>query len=84
MELAEELTARKLTAGEGSLYPLLARLKTTGLVETYWEESRSGRKRKYYAITEHGCLMLDEFREVWQAISGQVTELTGGPRGNGS
>ncbi|MGO4297291.1 PadR family transcriptional regulator [Glutamicibacter sp. MCAF14] len=81
LELAEELTARQLTASEGSLYPLLARMKTTGLVETYWEEGGSGRKRKYYTITEHGHLMLGEFREVWEAISLQVTELLGGQHG---
>ena len=84
LELAEELTARKLTAGEGSLYPLLARMKNTGLVTTYWEESQSGRKRKYYAITEHGHRMLDEFREVWQEISVQVNDLIGGSHVNGS
>lgn len=81
LELAEELTARKLTAGEGSLYPLLARMKATGLVETYWEEGASGRKRKYYAITEHGHLMVGEFRGVWEAISMQVTDLLGEQHG---
>ncbi|WP_334122956.1 PadR family transcriptional regulator [Glutamicibacter sp.] len=83
LELAEELTKRHLTAGEGSLYPLLARMKTAGLVETRWEEGGAGRKRKYYSITEHGRVMLKEFRTVWAEITTQVDELLGGQHGQG-
>jgi len=75
LELAEALVERKLTASEGSLYPLLARLKTAGLVDTRWEESGSGRRRKYYEITIHGSKQLAQFETVWNEISGQVQEL---------
>ena len=84
LELAEELTKRHLTAGEGSLYPLLARMKTAGLVETRWEEGGAGRKRKYYSITDHGQVMLKEFRAVWADITKQVEQLLGGQDGEGS
>lgn len=75
LELAEALVERKLTASEGSLYPLLARLKTAGLVDTRWEEGGSGRRRKYYEITARGAEQLRQFSTVWNELSGQVQEL---------
>ncbi|WP_159609306.1 PadR family transcriptional regulator [Glutamicibacter sp. JC586] len=84
LELAEQLTELNLTAGEGSLYPLLARMKAAGLVETQWHEGGTGRKRKYYSITAHGHQMLNEFRAVWTEIAGQVEQILGGQNGEGS
>ena len=77
LELADELVERNLTASEGSLYPLLARMKTADLVTTRWEESDSGRRRKYYAMTDRGASHLRQFDAVWNEISGQVGELLG-------
>ena len=77
LELADELVERNLTASEGSLYPLLARMKSADLVTTRWEESDTGRRRKYYAITDRGASHLRQFNEVWNEISGQVGELLG-------
>jgi len=73
LELADELVERNLTASEGSLYPLLARMKTADLVTTRWEESDTGRRRKYYAVTDRGASHLRQF----DAVSGQVGELLG-------
>ncbi len=75
LELAEALVERNLTASEGSLYPLLARLKAAGLVDTRWEGGDSGRRRKYYEITQRGSEQLAQFATVWNEISGQVQEL---------
>lgn len=77
LELADELVERNLTASEGSLYPLLARMKTADLVTTRWEESDTGRRRKYYAMTDRGAAHLRQFDAVWNEISGQVGELLG-------
>jgi PadR family transcriptional regulator, regulatory protein PadR len=59
VELARELTARgPIIGSEGTLYPLLARLRRSGLVETSWQESASGPPRRYYHLTSDGQLAL--------------------------
>jgi PadR family transcriptional regulator, regulatory protein PadR len=75
LELADELVARGLTASEGSLYPLLARMLASDLVETRWETLDGGRPRKYYAVTSEGRQGLQRFTEVWLSISPEVNEL---------
>lgn len=75
LELADELVQRGLTASEGSLYPLLARMRDAGSVRTRWESAASGRPRRYYAITDHGRDQLRTFAEVWRAIVPQVGAL---------
>ncbi len=78
LELANALVERGLTASEGSLYPLLARLRETGAVETRWQsagESGGGRARRYYAITRLGAAQLDTFAGVWNELSAQVGRL---------
>lgn len=72
LELAQELMARHLTASEGSLYPLLARLRAAGLVETRWDTPDAGRPRRYYTITEAGSQQLRNFSHVWSTIVPQV------------
>src|SRR6202041_2825474 len=55
VELARELTTRGRTIGsEGTLSPLLARLRRNGLVETSWQESNAGPPRRYYRLTSDG------------------------------
>lgn len=75
LELANALVERRLTASEGSLYPLLARMREAGAVETRWESPQGGRARRYYAITDTGQAQLGVFVEVWGDISGQVNQL---------
>lgn len=61
---------------EGSIYPLLLRMKKQGLVETSQKQLPSGGpKRKYYTITEAGIEELEEFKIQWAAISGSVSKL---------
>jgi PadR family transcriptional regulator PadR len=50
---------------EGTVYPLLARLRTAGLVATEWRESKSGPPRRYYKLTAAGRRALAAFREEW-------------------
>lgn len=72
-EIARHLTRDGvLMSGEGTLYPLLARLRKAGLVDTSWQESTSGPPRRYYELTGSGALALDEFTRTWQPFRDAV------------
>ena len=64
-EIIEKLKTTKLVVVEGTLYPLLTRLKNTGLLSYRWEESTSGPPRKYYILTEIGQTYLNELQVSW-------------------
>ncbi len=64
-DMLEELTAAKMIVVEGTLYPLLTRLKNAALLEYNWVESSSGPPRKYYKLTESGRIFLEQLRETW-------------------
>lgn len=75
-ELARELGARgRIIASEGTLYPLLARLRRNGLVETSWRESNAGPPRRYYHLTRDGELALASFKEQWRIFRDAVDEI---------
>jgi PadR family transcriptional regulator, regulatory protein PadR len=74
--------ARGLAISEGTIYPLLSRLRREGLVETSWQESDSGPPRRYYRLTADGERALANFREDWQGYRDAVDVLLGtGGRG---
>ena len=76
VELARELGARgRIIASEGTLYPLLARLRRNGLVETSWRESTSGPPRRYYHLTGDGELALASFTKQWRVFRDAVDEI---------
>lgn len=77
LDLAAELSARGLVASEGSLYPLLARMKESGLVTTRWDAPDVGRPRKYYAVTNAGHAALAVFRTVWERMSIDISDVVG-------
>jgi len=54
-----------MVTSEGTIYPLLSRLRRDGLVETTWRESSSGPPRRYYKLTKAGRAALDAFRAEW-------------------
>ncbi len=66
-----------LVTGEGTIYPLLARLRKQGLVDTSWRESESGPPRRYYRLTSEGKNALDEFSRSWQDLRNSVDALIG-------
>jgi PadR family transcriptional regulator, regulatory protein PadR len=72
-EIIETLKKSKLLVVEGTLYPLLTRLKNGGLLEYRWEESSSGPPRKYYSITEDGKQFLKELHSSWSDLNKAVT-----------
>jgi len=67
-EIIEKLKAGKLIVVEGTLYPLLTRLKNTGLLTYRWEESKSGPPRKYYKLTPVGGKFLKELETTWDDL----------------
>jgi len=75
LELAEALVERGLSASEGSLYPLLARMRQAGTVDTRWEASAGSRRRRYYTLTCQGHRQLGLFVGVWHDLSPQVDAL---------
>jgi PadR family transcriptional regulator PadR len=74
-DIIEKLKASQLIVVEGTLYPLLTRLKNEGLLNYRWEESKSGPPRKYYAITEIGQSMLGELQGSWTELITAVNKI---------
>lgn len=75
-EILETLKNAKLLVVEGTIYPLLTRLKNDGLLTYRWEESTSGPPRKYYGLTETGQTFLDELNGTWTELSNAVNLIT--------
>ena len=75
-EILSQLKDAKLLVVEGTVYPLLTRLKNAGLLSYRWEESTSGPPRKYYALTETGKLFLKELNTTWSELVKAVTLVT--------
>ncbi len=61
-----------LATSQGTVYPLLSRLRRENLVTTTWQESASGPPRRYYALTASGRAALDEFSHVWPGFRDAV------------
>jgi PadR family transcriptional regulator, regulatory protein PadR len=59
---------------EGTLYPLLTRLKNEGLLEYTWRESNAGPPRKYFKITEKGRLFLENLTQSWNTLVQSVSQ----------
>ncbi len=72
-EIIARLKAAHMIVVEGTLYPLLTRLKNDELLTYRWEESTSGPPRKYYNITPRGEEYLTMLREGWQEITATIT-----------
>jgi PadR family transcriptional regulator len=75
-EILSHLKDAKLLVVEGTVYPLLTRLKNAGLLGYRWEESTSGPPRKYYALTETGNLFLKELNNTWSELVKSVNVVT--------
>jgi PadR family transcriptional regulator PadR len=75
-EIASRLS-RAVGMGEGTIYPLMRRMQTDGLVATYLEESPSGPPRKYYRLTDAGRDTLEAQLAEWRSFTASVEELIG-------
>ena len=70
-----ELTSAKIMVVEGTLYPLLTRLKNAGFLDYKWVESVSGPPRKYYILTEKGESFLAELHGTWDDLHSSVSQI---------
>lgn len=75
-DIIEELKKAKLIVVEGTLYPLLTRLKNDGLLQYNWVESTSGPPRKYYALTTDGTSFLTELKNTWDELQNAVKQIS--------
>ena len=74
-DMLEELTSAKIMVVEGTLYPLLTRLRKAGLVEYKWVESTSGPPRKYFTITDEGTTFLESLSLTWKELMKSTNEI---------
>jgi PadR family transcriptional regulator PadR len=75
-DLIDELTQAQMIVVEGTLYPLLNRLKSSALVSYRWVESDAGPPRKYYSITEEGKVALKSLAATWKGLVQSITQIT--------
>ncbi|MFY0688740.1 MAG: PadR family transcriptional regulator [Cyclobacteriaceae bacterium] len=74
-DMLEELTSAKIMVVEGTLYPLLTRLRKAGLVDYKWVESSSGPPRKYYTITDEGRNFVDTLDQTWDELVSSTKKI---------
>lgn len=75
-DLMEALKKGQLNVVEGTIYPLLTRLKNVGILSYRWEESSGGPPRKYYQITDKGSEFLAELEKTWNDLINSVNQIT--------
>lgn len=75
-EILDTLKKGKMLVVEGTIYPLLTRLKNVNLLQYHWEESTSGPPRKYYSITPEGEEFLSKLKTVWNELNEAVQIIT--------
>ena len=78
-DIISALKSARLIVVEGTLYPLLTRLKNAGLLQYRWEESTAGPPRKYYSLTESGHSFLNELRLTWDDLVNAVANTQAAP-----
>lgn len=76
-DVITRLKEAQLIVVEGTLYPLLTRLKKEGLLSYEWQESSQGPPRKYYALTDEGCRFLEGLDAAWNELAYTVGVLKG-------
>ncbi|MFO7863541.1 MAG: PadR family transcriptional regulator [Salinivirgaceae bacterium] len=77
-DIIKELKTAELIVVEGTLYPLLTRLKNSELLKYHWQESTQGPPRKYYALTEKGEAFLRELDASWEDLTVAVEKIKHG------
>ena len=77
LQRVRDLSGGQIEWKEGMLYPVLHRLESQGLVESYWSDS-TGRRRKYYRLKRSGRAALKEEERHWMIVHGALVRLWGG------
>ena len=75
-DILDTLKAANLVVVEGTIYPLLTRMKNEGLLSYRWQESTGGPPRKYYALTKDGQQLLAQLDNEWQTICLSINQIT--------
>ena len=73
--IIDKLKGAEMIVVEGTLYPLLTRLKNAGYLTYRWEESLQGPPRKYYTLTEQGRTYLASLDEAWDTLVEQINTI---------
>ena len=74
-DILKKLGATDFATGEGTLYPLLSRLRRKALVDYEWIESEAGPPRKYYRLTDAGKEQLKQLEDYWQKLNATMKKL---------
>lgn len=74
-DILNELKSHNLIVVEGTLYPMLSRLKSSQLLDYTWKESKAGPPRKYYRLTQQGQRMLEQLQGTWQELVTSINSL---------
>lgn len=75
-DILDQLKVAQLVVVEGTVYPLLTRMKNEGLLTYRWQESTGGPPRKYYTLTENGQQLLAQLDAEWQSICQAINLIT--------
>ena len=74
-DILQRLSDTEFSTQEGTLYPLLSKMRREGLVDYEWQESSAGPPRKYYELTPRGRTQLAELNAYWKEINATITQL---------
>ena len=74
-DMLAKLSATPFATQEGTLYPLLSKMRREGLVDYEWRESEAGPPRKYYTLTAKGQAQLGELDDYWKHINKTISQL---------
>ena len=74
-DMLKLLSTTEFATQEGTLYPLLSKMRRENLVDYQWKESEAGPPRKYYKLTDKGAAQLAELNDYWKSINATISEL---------
>ena len=74
-DVLKRLSDTEFATQEGTLYPLLSKMRRDGLVDYEWQESDAGPPRKYYELTAKGKSQLAELNDYWKHLNATITQL---------
>jgi PadR family transcriptional regulator len=74
-DILKRLSGTEFATQEGTLYPLLSKMRRDGLLDYEWQESDAGPPRKYYELTNKGKSQLADLGDYWKQLNATITEL---------
>ena len=74
-DILERLSETEFATQEGTLYPLLGKMRRDGLLDYEWQESDAGPPRKYYELTAKGKSQLSDLNDYWKQLNATITQL---------